>query len=38
MVKQNPEKLKEWFTLLEQWRQRTNAPVPTRSNPFGLRY
>jgi arylsulfatase A-like enzyme len=30
---ENPEKLNELFTLLNNWRQEVRAPIPTQVNP-----
>ncbi|MBE0654296.1 MAG: sulfatase-like hydrolase/transferase, partial [Bacteroidales bacterium] len=33
LVRSNPEKIRELLNMLEDWRKRTNAPVPTELNP-----
>lgn len=33
LVGANPEKAKELLEVLDNWRQKTNAPVPTEKNP-----
>lgn len=33
LAESNPEKVKELLDLLVQWRNETNAPVPTKLNP-----
>ncbi len=33
LSKSNPEKTEELYQMLKDWRERTNAPVPTEPNP-----
>lgn len=33
LANSNPEKVNELLEMLEQWREKTNAPVPTALNP-----
>ena len=33
LAESNPDKVNELLTILEQWRKKTNAPVPTELNP-----
>ena len=33
LAESNPEKVKELLSILEDWREKTNAPVPTELNP-----
>ena len=33
LAESNPEKVKELLEILENWREETNAPVPTELNP-----
>lgn len=33
LAKENPEKAKELLTLLKEWRQNTDAPIPSKPNP-----
>ncbi len=33
MVGTNPEKLKEMLDILENWREKVDAPIPTKLNP-----
>jgi len=33
LAKKNPEKVKELIEILDKWRDKTNAPIPTNLNP-----